>query len=194
MTVARAVDEEPNAAPELDPRIAAAAQGDRRAAQGLLRDLLPRVRNLVRYLVNGDSDVDDMAQQALIAVLRGLPGFRGEGSFHGWVDRITVRETLAYARRQRGERASRWEAAPDLRVVREDDAPPDAYLERREAAMLLDALPDDQRDVVVLHHVVGLSVPELSEELGIPFETARSRLRLGMQKLRSVHAKRAGGT
>jgi RNA polymerase sigma-70 factor (ECF subfamily) len=50
---------------------------------------------------------------------------------------------------------------------------------------LLDELPDDQRQAVVMHHVLGLSMPELATELGIPFETARSRLRLGIQKLRA---------
>jgi RNA polymerase sigma-70 factor (ECF subfamily) len=48
----------------------------------------------------------------------------------------------------------------------------------------LDALPTEQRECIVLHHVVGLSVPELASELSIPFETARSRLRLGIAKLR----------
>src|SRR5262245_38147803 len=55
----------------IDTRIAAAARGDRAAAQALLTELLPRVRNLVRYLVRGDRDVDDIAQEALIAIACG---------------------------------------------------------------------------------------------------------------------------
>ena len=54
----------------LESWLPAAQRGDRRAAERVLRALLPRVRNLVRYLVRGDSHVDDMAQQALIAILR----------------------------------------------------------------------------------------------------------------------------
>ena len=41
--------------------------------------------------------------------------------------------------------------------------------------------------LLVLHHVLGLSVPEISEEIGAPSETVRSRLRLGMSKLRALH-------
>ena len=52
---------------------------------------------------------------------------------------------------------------------------------------LLDQLPDEQRHVLVLHHVVGLSAPEVADELAIPFETVRSRLRLGMARLRALH-------
>ncbi|AKF04610.1 RNA polymerase sigma factor [Sandaracinus amylolyticus] len=167
-----------------DPRIAAAASGDRRAAQELLSELLPRVRNLVRYLVRGDADVDDMAQQSLIAILHALHGYRGEGSLRAWADRITVRTTMAHLRRRRAEAGARERHAPDLRAVRDPDAPPDTYVQRRDVARLLDALPDEQREAVVLHHVVGLSAPELAETLGVPFETARSRLRLGMKKLR----------
>src|SRR4051812_6683752 len=79
-----------------DPRVAAAASGDRAAAQSLCTELLPRVRNLVRYLVRGDGDVDDIAQDALIAVLRGLASFRAEGTFKSWVDRIVARTTFAH--------------------------------------------------------------------------------------------------
>jgi RNA polymerase sigma-70 factor (ECF subfamily) len=61
---------------------------------------------------------------------------------------------------------------------------PDPYAERRRLVQCLDRLPREHREVIVLHHVVGLSMPELAEELQVPFETARSRLRLGMRKLR----------
>lgn len=181
MNVAERIPEQPDAP---DPRIEAAVRGDRRAAQALLEELLPRVRNLVRYLVRGDADVDDIAQQALIAILHALPGYRAEGSLRAWADRITVRTTMAHLRRRRAEQGARERHAPDLRAVRDPDAPPDVYVHRRDVARLLDALPDEQREAVVLHHVVGLSAPELAESLGVPFETARSRLRLGMKKLR----------
>src|SRR5436853_381984 len=51
-------------------------------------------------------------------------------------------------------------------------------------AQVLDGLPDAQRQALVLHHVVGMSVPELAAELGVSFDTAKSRLRLGMERLR----------
>jgi RNA polymerase sigma-70 factor (ECF subfamily) len=170
--------------PEADPRVARAAEGDRAAAQALLVELLPRVRNLVRYLCRGDADVDDIAQLALCEILRSLRTYRSEGSLHAWVDRITVRVTLRRLRKRRGEQQRRDAVAPDLRAIPTQPERPDEHSLRRETVRYLDALPSDQRDALVLHHVVGLSVPELASELGIPFETARSRLRLGMEKLR----------
>ncbi|MCA9613957.1 MAG: RNA polymerase sigma factor [Sandaracinus sp.] len=171
---------------ELEGLAARAATGDRRAAEQLLHRLLPRVRNLVRYLVRGDTHVDDMAQNALLAILRGLPGYRGEGAFKAWADRITVRETLAYAKRERARFAATREAAPDLHVVREEGQRTDVYVKRRDVARLLDTLPTEQREVLVLHHVMGMSVPELAENLGVPFDTAKSRLRLATKKLRET--------
>lgn len=173
-----------------DPRIAQAAQGDRSAAQALLRELLPRVRNLIRYLVRGDADVDDIAQIALVEIVRSLSSYRGEGSLRSWSDRITTRVTLAYVKRRRREHRRASLAGPDLHLVTAPGEPPDGYSARRALARCLDELPDDQRRAVVLHHVLGLSVPEVAAELEIPFETARSRLRLGMEKLRQRVADR----
>jgi len=168
------------------------AQGDREAQQALLTALLPRVRNLVRYFTRSDADVDDIAQRALIELVRSLPGYRGEGAVEAWAHRITARVALRHVRRRRLEWRRRTEHAVDLSIVRDVDAPPDEYLARREAITWLDALPPEQRDAFVLHHVAGMSVPELAELLRVPFETARSRLRLAARKLRE-RAEQAGG-
>lgn len=172
------------ASEELDALARTAARGDRRALEDLLRRLLPRTRNLVRYLVRGDSDVDDIAQKALFAVVRGLPSWRGDGKLTSWTDRITAREAFAHVSKERAERRSRERETFELHAVPAPGARPDDYVVRRELATCLDELPPEQRHALVLHHVVGMSVPELADELAIPAETARSRLRLGIKKLR----------
>ncbi len=172
--------------PPVDPRVCAAVTGDRQALESLVAELLPRVRNLVRYLVRGDSEVDDIAQEALVAIVRGLPSHRGEGTLRAWADRVTARVTFAHLRRSR-KTTSQVDAGADLAAVPDPEGRPDDYTARRKAVALLDRLPNDQRQALVMHHVLGLSVPEIAQELDIPFETVRSRLRIGMSKLRSLH-------
>jgi len=177
----------------LDPQIEAAAAGDRAAAEALLRALLPRIRNLVRYLLRGDSMVDDVAQNVMIEVLRSLPRFRGDGSLEAWADRICVRVTLSAARRRRTERVRRSEAAAEIETATTRGSvapPPDTFVNRRQAVALLDELPAEQREALVMHHVAGMSVPEIADHLGVPFDTAKSRLRLGIRKLRDAHRRR----
>jgi RNA polymerase sigma-70 factor (ECF subfamily) len=160
-----------------------AAGGDRKAAEELLRALLPRVRNLVRYLVRSDADVDDLAQEAMVALLRGLTGYRGEGSLRAWADRVVVRSVFAQLRRKRASERGHVEYTPELVAVPNEQASPQ-FLARRRALAALDEVPAEQRQVLVLHHVVGLAVRDIADELAIPFETVRSRLRLGMARLR----------
>jgi RNA polymerase sigma-70 factor, ECF subfamily len=167
-----------------DARIAAAAGGDRAAASALLAELLPRTRNVVRFLVRGDAEVDDFAQTALIEVLRSLPTFRGESSLTTWADRITVRTVLRQLGRRQREREQRSRLEPELRAAGSELPDAESYAARRRLAQVLDRVPHAQRQALVLHHVVGMSVPELAEELGVSFDTAKSRLRLGMERLR----------
>jgi len=169
-----------------DPRIEAAARGDRTAAAALLREVAPRVRNLVRYLVRGDGDIDDIAQEALVSILGGLASFRGEGTFVSWCDRIVARQTFASLRRRRRDRLELLEPEP-LAELPSPDAAPDDYAARRQLVTALDHLPNDQRHALVLHHVMGLSVPEIAADLEVPVETVRSRLRLGRAAFRKLH-------
>lgn len=174
--------------PTIDPLVIAAQAGDKKAAAALLQKLLPRLRNLVRYLVRGDQHVDDIAQEALIAILRGLPTYRGEGTINSWADRITARAALAWLRRARKTREREQEAFDPQSLQARSEAP-DAYALRRQAVARLDVLPYDQRHALVLHHVVGLSVPEVAAQLDAPLETIRSRLRIAHHKLRELAAK-----
>jgi len=165
--------------------LAAAQRGDRAAIEALLVELLPRMRNLVRYLIRGDSDVDDIVQDALLAIVRGLGGFRGDGKLEAWVDRIVARTTFAHLRRTRKhDGASDGYTEPEQLGVTE---PLDEqYAARRRAVRLLDQLPSEQRHVLVLHHVLGMTVREIAEQLDAPKETVRSRLRLGKTRLRDA--------
>jgi len=167
-----------------DPRVAAAAAGDTEAAEQLLGELLPRVGNLVRYLIGRDHDAEDITQRALMEILRSLGNFRGESKLTTWSDRITSRVAIAHVRRRRREAEQRRAATVELIAVSGNYSSAGEYLARRRAVKMLDELPGEQRQAVVLHYVVGLSVSELAEQLAVPFETVRSRLRLGMKKLR----------
>jgi RNA polymerase sigma-70 factor (ECF subfamily) len=161
--------------------------GDEQAGAALLGELLHRVRNLTRTFLGSDAEVDDVAQQVLIQVVQSMASYRAEGSLQSWVNRITVRTALAHARRRRA-RAAR-DLPLDTELVSEIPGQErgsgwDGYHQRRFAVQLLDRLPVEQRSVIVMHHMLGLSVPEIAEEETTSFETVRSRLRLGMGKLR----------
>lgn len=165
---------------------ALAADGDARATEKLFDALLPRVRNLARYLVRNDQEVDDLAQDALVALYRGLASYRGEGSFRAWADRVTARRIFRSLKERRSRATISLESSPEPRVEPHFEMP--AYAWRRTLVTCLDRLSLEQRQAVVMHFVVGMTVPEVASEVGTPVETARSRIRLGMAKLKTLFA------
>lgn len=163
----------------------AARAGDRLAAARVLAALLPRVRNLVRYLIRGDREVDDVVQEASVSLLRGLGGYRGEGLFRSWADRVVARTTFAWLGRRR-EQEQQVQELPNSIAAVDSAQPLDEFLARRRVVVALDGLPFEQRHALVLHHVLEMSVPEVAQETGAPIETVRSRLRLGRARLREA--------
>ena len=167
--------------PEPHSAVASALTGDREAVRALLLEIAPRIRNLVRYLIRNDVDVDDIAQDAMVAVLKNLADYRAEGTFYAWVDRITARTTYKALRRRKLRREEPLH--PDQGEPAHD--PFGEFHSRRRLVALLDRLPEAQRHVLVLHYLLGMTALEIADELGIPAETVRSRLRLAKTALRS---------
>lgn len=181
---AQSAEEQP-VDPALQAQIVAAIGGDASAAHALVLRVLPRVRNLIRYLVRGD-DVDDISQDALVTILERLSSFRSEGRFEAWVDGVTMRVTLRRLSKLRADVRRFQHAALDTLESNPGQRPSARYVARRRAVEALDQLPDAQRHALVMHHVLGMTVTEIARELDTPAETIRSRLRVGMGQVRAL--------
>jgi RNA polymerase sigma-70 factor (ECF subfamily) len=142
----------------------------------------------VAYRLTGDhDDAQDLVQEVLLRVRRGLATFR-PGSLEAWLSRITTNAFLDEVRR----RARR----PSIRLVEEDEhalpASPGADEAARAAGLpddiqaALGALPDEYRVAVVLCDVVGLSYGEIADALDVPVGTVRSRIHRGRAQLREA--------
>ncbi len=153
------------------------------SVEALVQSQLPWIRRRLRSLFPPHLDLDELEQKVLLNVLRSLPSYRGDGSLRAWVDSITVRVGLSHARRIRARERRELALSEGLGDAQQR-LPSDTYFTRQQVAALLAVLPPEQERAVVLHHVIGLEVSEVAEHQGVPTETARSRLRLGMQKLR----------
>lgn len=162
-----------------------AAGGDHNAKRDLVNSLLDQVRRTVSYLSGPDKDADDLTQLALIQILKSAGSFRGECTLNYWADRITVRTSMKqFRKRQRREKLalSMWPETPL------DDSGLEDHLASRQIRVhlskVLQKLSPERRSVVVLHHLQGYGIAEISEMTGAPINTVRDRLRIGRKQLR----------
>ncbi|MCY3925556.1 MAG: sigma-70 family RNA polymerase sigma factor [bacterium] len=157
----------------------AAAAGDREAMEALLRRHYPRLYAVCRRLAGNDADAADAAQEALIAVSRGLRRFDARSSFTTWSYRVATNACLDELRRRRRHVV---EPLPDQLGGRADPVG-----EQISARLDLDAalagVPEEFRVPVVLRDQAGLSYGEIAEVLGIPPGTVRSRIARGRARL-----------
>jgi RNA polymerase sigma-70 factor (ECF subfamily) len=142
----------------------------------------------VAYRLTGnDADAQDLVQEVLLRVRRGLETYR-PGSLEGWLSRITTNAFLDEVRRRRRRPTVALPDDPDRVLVGAEDA--EAALAATtlpdDVQDAIRALPDDFRAAVVLCDVVGLSYEEIAAELGVPIGTVRSRIHRGRAALRGV--------
>lgn len=140
--------------------------------QGLI-DLLPRMRRLARTLTGHVHDADDLVQVALERALARGDQWRPDAPLDAWVFGIVRNAWLDELRTR-----TRWS-----RVLAPEEAGEhvgEMALERQSDAMSVTAamakLPEEQREVVALVLVEGMSYRESAELLGIPIGTVTSRL------------------
>src|SRR3954452_14281374 len=98
------------------PQVAALVERARRRDPAAFRDLFQAhvgaVHRVVRRMVGGRSDVDDLVQTAFVEAFRSLPDFRGDALFSTWLTRITVRVTMRAGRRAHPGRGDAPRGAP----------------------------------------------------------------------------------
>ena len=161
--------------------MAAAQAGERGALDALLRRHYDRLYALCRRMTGDDADAADACQEALMAVVRGLPSFDGRAAFGTWAYRVATNACLDELRRRRRRPEPGLPEGPA-----EVPAPVDAVegvITRLDLDQALQSLPADYRAAVVLRDVCGLSYEEIGHTLGIPPGTVRSRIARGRSAL-----------
>ena len=173
--------------------VAQAARGDERAV-GRLYDRYGAVLYAVAYRIVGQrADAEEVVLEAFAQAWRDAPRFEaGRGSVAGWLTMIARSRALDLVRsRSRRERITASAAAdrPDVSPAMGDFRPDPAQSldheeRRRQVQEALALLSPPQRQAIELAYFEGLSQSEIAERLQEPLGTVKTRVRLGMQKLR----------
>lgn len=137
----------------------------------------------IAYALCGDwHRADDLLQTALTKLYVAWPRIRHEGNEEAYVRQIMVRANIDESRRP-------WRRERPTEHLPEAAAQGPTSTEERSALFdALQALPEQQRKVVVLRHWLGLSVRETAAELGIVEGTVKSHSSRGLAALEAVLA------
>lgn len=166
------------------------ANGDPEAARALTLRLAPLALRLAARMLGDRAEAEDVAQEAMLRLWRVAPDWRqGEAKVSTWLYRVT--SNLCTDRLRRRGRSVALDA-----VAEPEDGRPGAVaglIEADRAAALeaaLAALPDRQRQAVVLRHLEGLTNPEIAEIMEIGVEAVESLTARGKRALTAALAGR----
>jgi RNA polymerase sigma-70 factor (ECF subfamily) len=169
--------------PEVDAALIAAARaGDRRAIDELLARYEERIYRFGLRMCGDAESAREVLQETMIAAFRNLPGFRGQASLSTWLYQIARSFCI---KERRGVRPT---TALDTELADQAPTPEDHAHARRIGEALSAAiaeLPPEQREVLVLRDVEGLTAEEAADVVGIEVGALKSRLHRARMALRA---------
>ena len=166
------------------------AAGDREAFAVFYDRYAPVVFPLILRIVRERADASDVLQEVFWEAWRSADAYDpARGSPEAWM--VTRARTRAIDRIRATRRRSETFVAPlDEAVAAAPGEPPGDAAERAEhrgtIRSALDRLPDAQREVIELAYYAGLTQTEIAERLKQPLGTVKTRIRLGLERLREV--------
>ena len=144
------------------------------------RDHRARLLSIVRSVVGHDADLDDVMQAVFIEIHRSLPRFEARSKLTTWLYRLAVNVALQHIRKRR---RSRWlafvgfgEQVPEPQTTVNEVGRLEGRELLRHVESAIAALPEKKRVVWQLYELEGFEPVEIGAMLGIPMNTARSRL------------------
>jgi RNA polymerase sigma-70 factor (ECF subfamily) len=146
--------------PMIPQAVARAKTGDRDAVRYLYLRYCDYVYSYVRTIVRDEHEAEDVTQHVFAKLMRVIGKYEQRGTpFSGWILRLAHNVAIDHVRVRRPVPAEEIFGGDE----RSDESVADRSRCLRDA---LDALPDEQREVVVLRHVIGLTPPEIADRIG----------------------------
>lgn len=156
--------------------------GDEAAFEALVRGSADRLAAIAYRILRDLARSEEAVQKTLVTAWRELPGLRDPDRFDAWLNRLLVNTCYAEARNSR-----RW--ASEVAVLHMLPAASDEtsqVMDRDQLERGFRRLSVEQRAVLVFHYYEGLTLVEVSDHLGIPLGTVKSRLHSGVALMRAA--------
>jgi len=169
-------------------------QGDQSAIEKLINRHRSKVYTYILLTIKNQQLAEDLFQETFIKVIQSLRGgkYRDNGRFLSWVIRISHNLIIDHFRKEK-----------QMNSVSNDDSEVDLFNSKKlsdhnieevivssqirsEIRLLINELPDDQREVVLLRHYGGLSFKEIAEQTQVSINTALGRMRYALINLRKM--------
>lgn len=168
--------------------------GDRAAISQLIDRHTHRVRDYIRMMVKDNDVADDILQETFIKAVRVIDEGRyaDTGKFLSWILRIAHNQVIDHFRSQKNaktvsESDAGYNMLGTLRFAERtvEDAMISSQIEE-DVRRLIDRLPAEQREVVMMRYYSGLSFQEIADQTDVSINTALGRMRYALINLRKM--------
>ena len=168
--------------------------GDQSAISSLIERHKRRVREYIYMMVKDDNVADDIFQETFIKAIRVIDEGRyiDNGKFLSWILRIAHNQVIDYFRtckqnKQVNESDTGYNILGSLRFAEKtiEDELVSSQIEQ-DIRNLVDLLPKEQREVVMMRYYSGLSFKEIAEQTDVSINTALGRMRYALINLRRM--------
>ncbi len=176
--------------------VARVLQGDKNAFRPIVERYQNRIFAMVVGMVRDEAEARDLVQNAFIKAYQNLDTFRLDSSFYTWLYRIAMNLAIDSCRKRRRRKTGSFDEAVAARdedgemlELHHTDGPAEALQRKELRARIFGAmeeLTEEQREVLLLREVEGLSYAEISESMGIPEGTVMSRLFYARKKMQAL--------
>jgi RNA polymerase sigma-70 factor (ECF subfamily) len=173
-----------------------AKAGDVAAFEELIGAYQKKVFNLALRIIGNYDDASDLAQEAFVRIFKAISAFKEQSSFSTWVYRITTNVCLDEIRRRKNKKVVSIDEDIHVddgemkRQIVSSDPGPDEAAERSEVRRIvndaINRLPEDQRVVITLRDLQGMSYEEIAKILDLPGGTVKSRINRARLALKNI--------
>ena len=169
--------------------VEACQSGEASAFDVLVARWEDRIRGAAFRFLGSEEEARDVAQEAFLKAYRALAGFKGEARFSSWLYQIATNLCRDRLRRRKTRATVSLEALEEAGPVMVETRPraDERLLERdlaRAVRRAIEALPEEQREVVILKEYQDLTFLEIAQALDVPVSTVKTRLYRGLGQLR----------
>ena len=172
-------------------------EGNTRAFDALIDRHQERIYNAILFMVKDSYLAEDLIQDIFIKIINNLKlnKYNDEGKFLPWALRIAHNFCVDHFRKVKRTPTIKTSDDQDLfEIIKHSDHPADYKMTRSQTHKniqeLVDLLPEEQREIIVLRHYANLSFKEIAQMTNCSINTALGRMRYGLINLRKMMAER----